>query len=439
MNNQKITSDRETKFLAFVKSDVKNNRGRLINACDELRYLLNNPQSNKIFSKHNLNNLLTYATTFSKYYAHLQNFQNLNDFPILTKQDLKNNWNKIRIANYNNIPDNVIKFTSGSTGTPFKMIMDKYKHCRWIAGNKIFRENVGVKSHEKTVFISETIRDKEIPLKRQKEDNVYYLDCKYLDDNSINKLVKYLVDNNVRTLTALASVLDKIAFNITIGKVPEWKGDFIAIFSVSEPLKENTRTIVSKYFNCPVYVYYANEENGALACEDGSEHGCRANNVDFFFEILDMNSNKPVKDGEMGRLVITDYFNKAFPIIRYENGDLVQRKCFNDGRMYFTHIGGRKADTLYSTKGKMIHYFNGISFLEPLLDIKQFQLIQHSYTEFTWILNTSNHKHEEYIIKKCKKIFGKDAKFKFKYVNSIPMLRSGKTRMTICKIPEKLN
>lgn len=430
-------TERERKYEAFVKDDKERNRGRLVNCCEELSYLLRNPEVSQIFEQRQLNDILTYATTFSDYYKKYQGFQSLQDFPVLNKTALKEHWNEILVKQYQDYEDNCVKYTSGSTGTPFKMIMDKYKHCRWIAGNKVFRDHVGVKSHEKTVFISETVADRKISMERQERDNVYYLDCQYLDGEALNSFLIHLSEQNVRTLTVLASALDKIARCIIEEKVINWKGDILAIFSVSETLKESTRRIISGYFNCPVYVLYANEENGVLAVEDGSGIGCRANTPDFYLEVLSMDSSKPAADGEMGRLVITDYFNRAFPIIRYENGDLVSKTIMEDGRVYITEISGRKIDMLYTTDGRMINYFNSISFLEPYMDIKQFQLIQEDYHHFTWILNTENHDYEEMIIKECKELFGKDSEWAFQYVNEIPKLRSGKTRMTVCKIPGK--
>ena len=430
--------ERDAKYEAFVKEDIENNRGRLLNCCNEIEYLLAHPSNAKIFAQHYLNDILTYATNFSNYYTKYQNFKFLEDFPIVNKEILKAHWNEIAIMQYEKCTDNCVKFTSGSTGTPFKMVMDRYKHCRWIAGNKVFRANVGVRSHEKTAYISGTVADKKIPMERQDRDNVYYLNSKYLDDNAIADLLSYLTENNIRTLTAMSSVLDKIARYVLSGKAPSWQGAFLAVFSVSETLKETTRNIISEYFGCPVYVLYANEENGVLAVEDGSGFGCRANTADFYFEVLSMDDDTPAKDGEVGRLVITDYFNKAFPIIRYENGDLVSKKTMEDGRVYITEILGRKTDTLYTTDGRMVHYFDSISFLEPYMDIKQFQLIQEDYHNFTWILNTENHGYEEMIVRECKELFGEDSNWNFQYVNEIPKLRSGKSRMTVCNILEKL-
>lgn len=426
--------ERDLKYNAFVKDDEENNNGRLVNCCNELTFLLNNPQLNTIFSKHYLNEILSYASTFSEYYKAFKGFRSITDFPIVNKQFLKDHWSDIAVKQYLDDLTIKTKYTSGSTGTPFKMIMDKYKHSRWIAGNKVFRENVGVKSHEKTLYISGTVLDKNIPLERMERDNVFYEDCRFLDDNSIINLLHKLMDDNYRTMTAMASVWEKISLVIKGGKAPCWEGSFIAVFSVSEHLKESVRKTISDYFKCGVYVLYANEENGVLGVEDGSNNGCRANEGDFFFEVLSLDSDEPAGEGKIGRLVITDYFNKAFPIIRYENGDLVSWKRDKQGKLYFDYIAGRIVDILYTTDKKPVLYFNSISFLERFMDIKQFQLIQYDYHHFKWLLNTDNKEYEQYIIEECKKLFGEDSFYEFEYVTEIPKLRSGKVRMTVCKI-----
>lgn len=432
-------TEQERKYNDFVQYDEKNNRGRLVNACDELSFLLKNPKVNDIFVKHFLNDILSYATHFSDFYKPYIKCSELSEFPILKKQDLKDHWDEIRVKEYDCDPELVTKYTSGSTGTPFKMVLDKYKHARWIAGNKVLRDMDGVKSHEKTFFINANVSDKKIPLERQERDNVYYIALEYRDDDSLRKLLNRVMNEHVKSMTAIASVWDAVASCISRGNAPKWQGELIAVFSMSELLKEKTRKIVSDYFRCPVYDYYANEENGAFAMEDGSGNGHLLNTVDYYFEILKLASDEPAEDGEIGRLVITDYFNKAFPIIRYENGDLVAVKHMDDGRVYITKIQGRIADTVYSTDGRIVDIFHAISFLEPCQDIKQFQLIQYSYTEFKWVLNTTNHSYESFIVSECKNLFGKDSNYTFEYVDEIPRLRSGKTRMTVCLIKDKIS
>lgn len=426
---------RDEKYELFIKDDIENNRGRLVDCCDELNYLLSHPEANMILGKYFLNDILTYATTFSPFYKQYHEFKSLVDFPVVDKQFLKEHWDEIAVLEYQGLPDNRVKFTSGSTGTPFKMVMDRYKHCRWIAGNKVFRSNVGVRSHEKTLYFSGNVSDKKIPVERQDRDNVYYINRAQIDDSVLLDVVMMLQTDEYKTLTAMASILEKIAHFIDDGKAPVWNGNMSAIFSVSEHLKENVRRVIMDYFGCPVYVLYANEENGVLAVEDGTSDGCRANEVDFYFEVLSMNSDEPAKEGELGRLVITDLFNKAFPVIRYENGDLVSLHRNSEGKLYFDQIAGRKIDTLYTTDGRMVHYFEGISFLEQYMDIRQFQLIQYDYDHFKWVLNTDNHSYEDMIIQESKAVFGKNSKWEFEYVDELPKLRSGKVKMTVCLIP----
>lgn len=428
-----MKNERDIKYAAFVADDEKHNLGRLVNSCDELRYFITHPMANKIVAKHNENSILTYATIFSPYYKQYAQFTHLQDFPVVTKATLKEHWDEIAVQNFHNTPL-CIKFTSGSTGTPFKMVLDQYKHARWIAGNKVFRELVGVRSHEKTLFISETIKDDKISHDRMERDNVFYIRVPYLDDVALKNIISSLMNDDYKSMTAMASIYDRIARLISSGDVPQWEGNLLSLFSVSEPLKEKTRKIISEYFNCPIYVFYANEENGVLGVEDGSGYGLRANDVDFKLEVLKLHSDEPATDGEIGRLVITDYYNKAFPIIRYENGDLVSVKLLDDGRLYITEVVGRLVDALYATDGRMVNYFDGISFMEEFQDIIQFQLIQNDYHHFKWVLNTKNHNYEDLIQETSKKLFGVDSIYEFEYVDAIPKLRSGKTRMTICNI-----
>lgn len=430
-------TEQQEKYNNYVLDDMENNRGRLVNCCAEMKYMLDNPSVSKIFEKHYLNDIIAHATTHSEFYKEYVGVKSLKDFPIINKTIIKENWDKIVVNEYVDMPDNCMKYTSGSTGTPLKVLLDRYKHCRWIAGNKVFRDNVGVKSHERNVYIGATDKNNDIPKDRQERDNVYYLYWKDFDESAMKELMTYLCDNKIRTFTCNGSTLDAMARAIQSfgGKYDTYGGEsIIAIFSVAEALKETTRKVLSEYFSCPVYVLFANEENGVLAVEDGRGNGCLANTADFYFEVLSMDSDEPAKDGEIGRLVITDYFNKAFPIIRYENGDLVIKKTMEDGRLYFTEILGRKNDMLYTTDKKMVHYFDSICFLEEYMDIKQFQLIQEDYYNFRWILNTKNHEYEDIIVSRCKKLFGEDSNWTFEYVDEIPKLKSGKLRVTVCNI-----
>ena len=42
-------TERDVKYNAFVENDKENNRGRLVNGCEELCYLLKNPKVTGFF------------------------------------------------------------------------------------------------------------------------------------------------------------------------------------------------------------------------------------------------------------------------------------------------------------------------------------------------------------------------------------------------------
>lgn len=67
-----------------------------------------------------------------------------------------------------------------------------------------------------------------------------------------------------------------------------------------------------------------------------------------------MNRRSP---GELGRIVITDLFNYAFPILRYDNGDtaVATRKEKNGRyRLYLDELYGRRSDLIYDCEGKAV-------------------------------------------------------------------------------------
>ena len=427
-------TEQQIKYEAFVKDDLANNRGRIVNSMKEIDYLIHNPDACEIIRKNYLNDILTFATLYSHFYKQYVDYKSLSDFPIVDKNVYREYWDDISVKEYSERPDSRVKFTSGSTGTPFKMVLDRARHCRWIAGNRVFREIIGLKSHDKAVFASESITDKHIPMDRQIRDNVFYYDLIYISSKGVNDFIDYLTSNEVHYLTILASALDRICQEIKSGNVKEWTGHFDGIVTMSDALKDSTRKIASEYFKCPVYDMYGNEEFGVIASEDGSGKGMLVNTADLWVEVLKIEKDEPAEEGEVGRLVITDLHNKAFPMIRYEIGDLASVIHDEDGRLYLNKLAGRKADMLYTTDKRPVFYFHVISLLLPYQDIRQFQLVQEDYHHFTWILNTENHNYEEMIIRHSKELFGDDSEYTFRYVDSIPKLKSGKVRMTVCNI-----
>jgi phenylacetate-CoA ligase len=428
--------DVEEKWLKFKTGDLNNNNGLIVHQYEEVSIIMQNPLVMKSFTSMYLYNLLSFVTEHSDFYKDCYGFKSLQEFPIVDKEILRENWNKIFVPEYQGKKDNKEKYTSGSTGTPFHVTWDHRKHCRMIADIKYFAKIANCESHERMACLIVKMGE-DTPKEKQERDNVFNIRYVNLGDESIKKILDELNDVNPKGLIGYGSTLDAIANYIYDGKVSKtYQWELVSIFSEGETLKERTRKIIADYFNCSVYDRYGNEENGTLAQEVSGNNGLGllANQASYYFEILKMDSDEPVEDGEIGRLVITDLFNYAFPMIRYDCGDCVIARHMEDGRLYFTNVLGRKKDMLYTTDGKLVSPVALLTYIKRCEDIKQWQIVQDTYHDFRFILNTKNHDHEEKIIEDAKNVFGNDSSYTFEYVDEVPKLRSGKTRMQICNI-----
>lgn len=107
-------------------------------------------------------------------------------------------------------------------------------------------------------------------------------------------------------------------------------------------------------FGCKVYDYYCNSEGAPYVtqCAAGGKHV----NPEFgIIEIL-REDGTPAEPGELGYMVLTSFFQRTMPLIRYRIGDTARladadawRPC---GRAMplIDRIEGRESDCLYSTE-----------------------------------------------------------------------------------------
>ena len=151
-------------------------------------------------------------------------------------------------------------------------------------------------------------------------------------------------------------------------------------------------------------------------------------------ELLQLDNDAPAKPGELGRIVVTDLFNYAMPIIRYDTGDIAQFGMNKDGVMELIRIEGRQMDLIYDSNGKLISSFVIYTkFYNYYHLLKQYQFIQQGEKEYEVKLNLQgdNFLFGNQLLADIKSDFGADAKITITYVDEIPALASGKRRKVI--------
>jgi len=91
----------------------------------------------------------------------------------------------------------------------------------------------------------------------------------------------------------------------------------IAPQSMIDGIKEN--------WKCRVYTHHGHTEFGYGCAVDCKHHkGYHLRDADFIFEIIDLQTGKPVMPEESGEIVITTLNNEAMPLIRYRTGNISQ-------------------------------------------------------------------------------------------------------------------
>lgn len=96
--------------------------------------------------------------------------------------------------------------------------------------------------------------------------------------------------------------------------------NFPFAYTHGELLIESQRKYLKEVFGCEVYSRYGLQECWGVAIECPAHSGLHINEESFIIEILD-ERNRPLPDGQYGRIIVTVLYNRTLPFIRYETGD----------------------------------------------------------------------------------------------------------------------
>lgn len=260
--------------------------------------------------------------------------------------------------------------------------------------------------------------------------NFYPIDVLNYSDKDSKFVLKRAKSGNVSIL-AYASVLDNLSKYMTDNDIAIKRGGYRAMIAMSESLSEHTKANLTARCGVNVVSRYSNLECGIMAQQpaDGSAHFF-INRASYYIEILKVDSDAPAEIGELGRIVVTDLYNYAQPMIRYDTGDV---GAFEDEqKRYISTIEGRRLDLLYNTKGQLISSYIVYKNMWQYREIEQYQLIQEGEKDYKLKISPKNgFKKEEQIVSEFVSYLGDDAKIIIEYVDQIPLLASGKRKKIV--------
>lgn len=385
-------------------------------------------KNNEISSDELLHKQFSFVNQNIPFYKN-KKFKLLNDYPIISKDYIKQNFYDFINRNGNKLKAN----TGGSSGNPFSFFLEKgvsrpkeKAHFHWFWGQ------FGYEEGDKVLMIRGESLSNNMLYEFQSIENKLAISCYLLNENNINDVIKVINNFKPQFIHAYPSaiknfmrLIEKKGFTFTVD----------AVFLGSEGMLHSDFTKIANFFNAKIAHWYGHSERLVFAgnCPFSNElhiHGSYG-----LIELVDENQDIIEGPNQKGRIIATGFDNKAMPFIRYDTGDeaeyseILKCKCGHHGPS-LKRVYGRSQDYIFlndNTKVSLTAFIFGQHFSEFSF-IDEFQIIQKTKGEIRLKIVTCQIEKidEKIFIHKLRSSVDMKIKVKVDYVNSIEKTLRGK-------------
>lgn len=391
---------------------------------DKLKKLLNHTMANNSY--------------YREKYKNYDVFGSFEALPVLTKNELRDNYKRILSDNIKTKLDLVE--TSGSTGIPLQFYRDRvvfgytlaslYRAHRWWGIDVGCKEAMlwGVPVAFKKRFKA---RIRDLLLNRFREN-----------DYDINPKTLMAFWNSIKTkkpdyLFGYSSMVYEFALFLKQNNICLQEIKLKAVICTAEKLNLHQREVIENVFCCKAISEYGSTETGIISyqCKSGSNH---ISDDCVYLEIVDEN-NIPVPSGQTGRVLVTVLNSYSSPIIRYDLGDLASKSdalCSCGLNLSILgEIEGRTSDIVLCPNGEVYHSIIFYYILKELTEktggIKQFKVHQRKINELDFYIvknNDFSEATERFLRDQIKIKLGEAMKLNIVYLDQIKRKMSGKLK-----------
>jgi len=406
------------------------------------------PEQIKTFTKKRCQAIVKHAASTVPYYRRLftemhldpqdiKGPEDLKALPIINKQIVQENPDDFN-SNLKNQMRYSMTHTSGTTGAglifPVTLEAEQQQWAIWWRYRARFgldRNTWYAHFHGKSIVPFERLKP---PFWRVNRPGRQILFSTY--HMSEHNLPYYIEELNRRQLSWIhgyPSILALLAFYmLENGYELNYKPKVITVGS--ENLLQQQKQAIEKAFNAPCRQHYGMAEGvGNISeCPEGNLH------VDEDYAYIEFLPT----DDDSYRIIGTNYTNYAFPLIRYDVGDLVRLEdpkkkcpCGRAGRLV-TSIDGRKEDYILTPDGRRIGRLDHI--FKDMINIKECQIYQENSERVVFRVvrgKKYTEKDEKILLHEARIRLGNQIKIDIDYVEAIERTESGKLRFVISKIP----
>lgn len=368
---------------AFAKAELER-----IQAIPEGQYdAYISAQKKKIVTHHELHN------PFYKQLLKNRSEKDWQTLPVLTKAHLQQPLENRLSQNYSR-KNTYVNKTSGSSGHPFIFAKNKEAHAlSWVS----FQDRYSL--YDLDLNLSKQARFYGIPLDRfgyqierlkDRLGNRYRFPIFDLSENKMEKIVEKFsktkfdyINGYTSSIVLLAKYLKKNNLILT-DICPTLK----ACIVTSEMLFPEDKQLMETQFNVPIINEYGASELGLIAFQN-KENQFQVDSELLLVEILDEN-NVSLPNGQVGRIVITSFYNKAHPFIRYDIGDMGSLSIESTSKKpILENLQGRTSDIAHLPSGKVVpgltFYYVTKSVIEEDGNVSEFVIEQTALDTFKFI------------------------------------------------------
>ena len=380
-----------------------------------------------------LQRLLAHARSTVPYYA--STGPHWRDFPVVNKNSIRREEARFLSSAFPTT-DLLKTTTSGSTGTPFTVFLDKNKKARNTADTLYFASRTNYRLGDRLYYLkiwSASNRKSRLGAFAQ---NVVMSDVLLMDDAYAARVVKaWKAESGPFAVIGYASAIEHLCRYLSRTESAPLRTAMSSAIAISETLSDETKETFQRYFGVPLVSRYSNLENGIIAqtCPKFPEY--HINSASYLVEILRMDRDEPVEPGTSGRIVLTDLYNFGMPFIRYDTGDVgtlqAASACDFDSPV-LSKVEGRKLDLLYDTQGRLVSSLLVYKNMWQYEELLQYQLVQTGKKDYLLRLNpATTFTRSDQITREFRSFFGPDAVINIEIVDDIPLLASGKRRKVV--------
>ncbi len=304
----------------------------------------------------------------------INSIKDLKKFPVIRKDDLYNflsiKENKIYLKNH-------IK-TGGSSGKPISFPFDLNDQKSSYLRSYIGRSRIGIYPFDSTALIwghshlfEKNFKGRFKHFVRKLKDlqlNTHRLSAYDLSDESIDSYIKIIKSRNIKFLIGYTSCVTKLAQRLIENDDEHNFDNLKSIVVTAENVDKADINLIEKAFNTKCDIEYGMAEAGVLGYSNDNTKKISFFWDDFIYQKNDNNS-----------LIITSIYDRFFPLIRYDTGDIINTINSQDSLLYVDKIVGRSNDNLQIVVNKKLITVHSELFthiLKSIDDVKDFLIIQ---------------------------------------------------------------